>query len=104
MQTEVTNLEYVPHISARCIQAAAEYRRDCEINGHSPYRGSPIASNADVTSLATQAAEDYRRAGEFHARHKNFTMATWYTHMYRIYSPFPPDSGVDIELDWSEPK
>lgn len=102
MQAEVIETEYMPHISARCIQAAAEYRAQCELVGYTPYCGSPIASNVDVTNDASAAAEDYRRASEMHARNKNFAMAAWYTHMYRLYSTFPPDSGeVDVtDLEW----
>lgn len=49
-------------------------------------------------------SEDFRRAAEHHAGRGNFATAAWYTHMYRLYDPNPPDSGVDVELDWSEPK
>jgi hypothetical protein len=91
-------------ITKRGLEAAAEYRAECLAQGRTPYRGAPIATDSDVSRFAAQAAEDYRKASEFHARYNNFAMAAWYTHMYRIYTPFPPDSGeidiLDPELDW----
>lgn len=99
-------IEYIyTHVSKRCLEAAAEYRANCLAKGTIPYRGAPIlATVQDVTPFASEAAEDYRRASEIHARESNFAMAAWYTHMYRVYSPFPPDSGevdiLDPELDW----
>lgn len=89
-------------ISKRCQEAAAEYRAECLATGVTPYRGTPIAVSANVTQFALEASEDYRRASEFHASLKNFTMAHWYVFWHRIYSPFPPESGeVDIlDLGW----
>lgn len=46
--------------------------------------------------------EEYRRAAEHHAGAGNFSLAAWYTQMYRLYHPDPPESGIEIdcEIDW----
>lgn len=48
-----------------------------------------------------QIAEDYRKAGEHHASQRNFTAASWYLQLYRMYSPDPEPESQDVELDWS---
>jgi hypothetical protein len=44
-------------------------------------------------------SEEYRRAAEHHAGAGNFSLAAWYTQMYRLYCPDPPDSTVDVDCD-----
>lgn len=64
----------------------------------------------DKTGMGIEApplsheSEEYRRAAEYHAGARDFSAAAWYTQMYRLYAPDPPDSSVEVELDWSESK
>jgi hypothetical protein len=47
--------------------------------------------------------DEYRRAAEHHAGARDFSAAAWYTQLYRLYAPDPPESGLDVEceLDWT---